>query len=369
MLYILVLTQLLYSATLVHSFEFIDLFHSGKSNNSWSQGRVCYRIPSLLKINDTVLIAFAAERLWQYSNQSYCSDESASNIVSRRSMDGGVTWGAMELVLPTGDENAERHPWTLYDGLNERVFLFSNANVDGCQCDVLYMTSDDFGVTWSKATNIDSSSGYYGMSLAHGIQHTTGRLVGCMRKICRNSCEADYHSKSYYSDDGGLSWSASEWLTTGTTECQLIELPDSRLYLNSRPYKGWEGEKNVRLSSYSEDAGTSWSAVQPESELIDFGFAVEGSMASDVNTGIVVFVHPFAKTRRNMTLYKGQYDGDELSSTYGRVLWDGSSTIQLYAGLSEYSDVIVLNAQNKSAGVLFERSEFNKISFANVNLD
>ena len=344
----------------------IDLFTAGKSNNTWSlDTRVCYRIPSLIKVNKNMLIAFAAERLWSEvePRPKYCSDESPSNIVSRRSEDGGLTWGEVELVYSTGEELVERHPWTLYDSVTQRIFVFTNTNVQGCHCDVEYKTSDDFGVTWSQSTAIDSATGYYGMSLAHGITHTSGRLVGCMRKICRNSCDADYHSKAYFSDDHGISWATSDWLDAGTTECQLIELPDERLYLNSRPYTGWEGEKNVRLSSYSDDRGSTWSPVQAEPNLIDFNFAVEGGMTSDVESGILLFLHPFAKTRRNMTLYQGVYDQNTK-----QVLWDTANTIQIYGGLSEYSDVVVLNPDLRTAGVMFERTEFQAISFAVIHL-
>lgn len=342
-------------------FEFVDLFEAGMSTNGWSSGRVCYRIPSLLKIEDKTLIAFAAERLWQNSGQFYCSDESASNIVSRKSTDGGVTWGPIELVIATGDEMAERHPWTIYDAINKKIFVFTNTNVNGCQCDVMYKTSIDFGDTWSDLVSIDSTSGYYGMSLAHGIQHSSGRLVGCMRKICRNSCEADYHSKSYYSDDGGVSWNTSEWLTAGTTECQLVELPDNRLYLNSRPYEGWEGQENLRLVSNSADRGSSWSEVVAEPNLIDYGFAVEGGMASDVDSGIILFSHPDAKTRRNMTLYRGK-----MNISSGLVEWNTADKIHIFSGLSEYSDVVVMSTAEETAGVLFERSEFQKLSFVVV---
>lgn len=198
----------------------------------------------------------------------------------------------------------------------------------------------------------------------HMASHTSGRLVGCMRKICRNSCPADYHSKSYYSDDRGATWSTSDWLTAGTTECQLIELPDHRLYLNSRPYQGWEGAENVRLSSYSDDRGTTWSDVSAEQNLIGNGFAVEGSMASDVKSG-VLFLHPFAKFRLNMTLYRGVYD-----TSTSIVVWDTSDTIQIYEGLSEYSDVTVLSTdlEHATAGVMFERSMYIAISFAVVDL-
>jgi hypothetical protein len=234
-----------------------DIFVSGVSIFSWSSGLdVCYRIPALLRLHSGTILAFAAERLT--GSQDSCSDESVSNIVMRRSLDGGSSWGEAVLVVP--NEGAERTPWVSQDAETGKIFLFSNTNVSisDCSCGIFYVSSDDDGETWGGSVELpdDSSSGYYGTSLATGITHrATGRLVGCMRRICRNSCPAQYNSKAYFSDDHGETWGTSEWLTDGTTECQIAELASGDLYLNSRPYEGWEGASNVRLASWSSDAG------------------------------------------------------------------------------------------------------------------
>ena len=34
--------------------------------------------------------------------------------------------------------------------------------------------------------------------------------------------------------------------------------------MNSRPYKGWDGEPNRRLVAYSEDVGETWGEVEVE---------------------------------------------------------------------------------------------------------
>ena len=93
-----------------------------------------------------------------------------------------------------------------------------------CSCGISYITSDDDGVTWSAPQQIPSESCVVGSSLASGITTRNGTLVGCLRKICRNSCPADYHSKLYFSRDRGQTWTASAEMAAGTTECQIAEV-------------------------------------------------------------------------------------------------------------------------------------------------
>ena len=314
------------------------------------------------------------------SKTSFCNDESASNIVQRRSTDGGVTWSDMELIIGTDETdgkgveqtNAERHSWSIFDANTKTIFIFTNDNVkgtDGCTCDVSYKTSTDNGITYSKLTSIDKeTTGVYGMGLAHGISHSSGRMVSCIRKICRNSCPADYASKAMFSDDNGMSWGSSDFLHAGTTECQIGELTDGRLYLNSRPYTGWDGDKNVRLESYSDDVGSTWSETQPVPNLVDWGFADEGTFASDGKGGShIVFVHPDAHDRSNMTLYKGEID------EFNNVQWPLDKVINIYEGSSVYSDATILSFEGGAeAGVLFERDfvgNTGTISFTRVKLD
>ncbi len=209
----------------------VDLFTTGISNFPWSAGMyACYRIPSLVRLTDGTLVALASERLVA---SGQCGDESPSNIVMRRSMDAGATWSNASLVLAAGPSHLERSAWALEDSSDGSLFVFSNANVNtttGCACAVEYVVSKDGGMSFSAPRAIPPGSGVYGSGLASGFMHSSGRLLGCMRKICRNSCPEDFHSMAFFSDDHGKSWSASAFLASGTTECQVAELSDARVY-------------------------------------------------------------------------------------------------------------------------------------------
>lgn len=169
-----------------------DVFVSGVSEYAWSRGqRVCYRIPALIRTTYGSLLAFASERL---VGSGGCGDESPSNIVMRRSDDWGTHWSNATRVLDAGEWNLERSAWVIEDSFDGAVHLFSNSAVNatvGCECAVEVTTSRDGGLTWTGPTPVPPSSGMYGSGLATGITHSSGRLIGCMRKICRNSCPQD----------------------------------------------------------------------------------------------------------------------------------------------------------------------------------
>eukprot|EP00948_MAST-09A_sp_MAST-9A-sp1_P003829 g3829.t1 len=355
------LTSVFLLSFIVKIFGITDLFTSGISNYSWSRGnKTCYRIPSIVKTPKGTLIAFASERI--SGAAGFCSDDSISNAVYRVSKDNGETWGEAQLVSPMESKKETNWGWTIVDTQSSRIFLFGNVNAADCKCDVQYTYSDDEGTSWQKPIRLAQDTGVYGSALTHGITHRkTKRLVGCMRRICRNSCPKVYNSKSFFSDDGGKSWQTSKWLAPGTTECQIAELSDGSLYLNSRPYIGWSGQKNVRLASWSHDAGTTWSEAVA-TELVDWAFADEGSLFSDPENDRVYFVHPDSHSRSNLTLWKssGNASHFEIAAT-------------IYSGAAAYSDGVVLDAKDfggegRKVGVVFEKDGYKTLSYEVVQV-
>jgi sialidase-1 len=130
-----------------------------------------------------------------------------------------------------------------------------------------------------------------------------------------------------------------------------------------RPYTGWSGQQNVRLAAFSADAGTTWSAPQAVPQLVDWGFADEGSVSSDPPSKRLYFVHPDSHARANLTLYASGDDGRS---------WRPQRTV--YSGSAAYSDSKVLDpasaqGNGTTVGVLFERDGYGKVSFARVRAD
>jgi len=333
----------------VSSSQYQELFVSGRSSFPWSLNQtVCYRIPSLAKISHDdkeTLLAIVAERTGS------CSDDADVNLVYRRSEDGGETWSKTALIRSLTSPSS---PWTIVDDALRKVYVFYNTDSHDCRCNVSYVTSSDYGLSFTE-TSIDlpSTSGAYGSALTHGITHrSSSRLIGCMRRICKNSCPPQYNAKSFFSDDHGITWNASKWLADGTTECQVAELADGSLYMNFRPYKGWSGPANLRLASWSNDVGETWSPAVAVTDLIDWGFADEGSVSSDPDTDRIFFVHPNAQDRSNLTLWK---------SSGNATKWTIVETI--YPGEAEYSDSLVLG---NSVGVLFEADGYGRVMYSTI---
>ena len=81
----------------------------------------------------------------------------------------------------------------------------------------------------------------------------------------------------------------------------------------------------------------------------------------------MLFVHPDAKDRSNLTLYKGEID------EFNNVQWPTEKLVNIYPGSSVYSDVqVLLFDTGAEAGIFFERDFVgNKgtISFTRVKLD
>jgi hypothetical protein len=118
---------------------------------------------------------------------------------------------------------------------------------------------------------------------------------------------------------------------------------------------------NRRLKAFSSDVGSTWSEVSDEPDLVDFGFADEGSVVSDPGNNVLYFSHPHATQRSNITLYRSTDDADS---------WTVFANV--YTGSSAYSSIAILDpypARAKSVGVLFERDGYGALAFTSVTED
>ena len=186
----------------------------------------------------------------------------------------------------------------------------------------------------------------------------------CMRKICRNSCPRDFHSYAAYSDDHGRTWNASHYLASGTTECQIAELSNGVLYMSIRAIAPYPNNHR-RLSSRSTDGGQSWGPIKLEPALVDAG-GCAGSVVTAAKQ--VIYSHPDAGGRSNMTIYCSHDDAESWSQTY-----------EVYSGSSAYSSLAIIApavpraggrtgaaASASGAGLLFEKDGYGALAFARV---
>lgn len=188
----------------------------------------------------------------------------------RRSLDGGKTWQADQLLAPDAKEG--------------------RALVDETNGDVLYVNpgqgwlyrSRDQGATWSKDSvqvrpdgfgNVPKLEGVAamqcGVTLAFGPQK--GRLLMPGRVMGPKNSNAvewrPYHySTALYSDDGGANWQVSQpFPVLGTGEAALAELSDGRILYNSRSHMS----RGNRYLAHSHDGGHLWTGAYRSPDLPD----------------------------------------------------------------------------------------------------
>jgi sialidase-1 len=235
-------------------------------------GYVTTRIPALVARESTLLAFGVGRHDWH--------DWSHTDILLRRSVDGGATWQPLQiLVQGKGAVVDNPTPLVTREG---RVHLLYQQNYEA----VFHLTSDDGGQTWTTPRDITAAfipfrNDYAWQVVApgpgHAIQHSSGRLLVPLW-LCnpttpkkppgdhRPSCVA-----TIYSDDDGRSWQRGAIVADTTAQIRnpsenvLVELSDGRVMMNIRS----ESTPRRRLISTSADGATQWTTPQFHDALYD----------------------------------------------------------------------------------------------------
>ena len=331
-----------------HTNELKYIFKSG------SEGYNTFRIPSIITTDSGVVLAFAEGR------KNSLSDSGDIDLVLKRSIDGGKTWGDL-IVIRDDSTNVCGNPSPVIDRKTGKIFLLSTWNRgDDTESEIINMTSVDTrrvyvmnsideGLSWSKPIEITDKVKkpnwtWYATGPVHGIQIREGSKKGRMIIPC-DHIEANtkkYYSHIIYSDDGGSSWNIG-----GTTpqdqvnECSVAEIGKGKLILNMRNYDRTQMNRKISISN---DYGESWGDIYDDKALVEpicqasiLRYSFKGFGRNDL-----LFINPADKNKRlNMTL--------RLSNDLGRT-WKGE--FLLHEGPSAYSDITKL--RNGNVGCLFE---------------
>ncbi len=317
-----------------------DLFTSG------ADGCHTYRIPSIIVARKGTLLAFCEGR------RKSRSDSGDIDLVLKRSTDGGVTWGKMQIVWDDGD-NTCGNPCPVIDEATGAIWLLltwnlgadrESAIVGGKSKDtrrVFVTRSSDDGLTWAGPTDITKTAKkpewtWYATGPGVGIQLRHGPHKGRLLIPCDHKVKADtqrYHSHVIYSDDGGATWQLGGVTGDGSNECQVIERADGSLLLNMR--RARNRTEPYRIVATSSDGGKTWGNSSLDKTLIAprcQGCIVRYTPSDARGPSISLFSNPASKSGRvNMTVRASFDDGRT---------WAASKT--LHAGPSAYSCLTVL---------------------------
>ena len=350
----------------------VFLWFSYLSNNRFATdvfvggvgGYHTYRIPSLLVSPKGSLLAICEGR------KTSMKDEGDIDLVMRRSVDGGKSWGPLALIHEEGGSETITigNPCPVVDTATGTIWLtFCRNNID-----VFVMSSLDDGQTWSKPRKITESAkkpewDWCATGPGVGIQLARGPKAGRLVIPCDHGEQVNgkrvISSHAMYSDDHGATWALGETVDAHTNECQLVELDNGEILMNMRNHWGIEGGKpergGKRAIAHSKDGGITWSPIAFDAALTEpvcqgslIAFPAPGNPARS----LLAFSNPASTwMRRAMTL---RVSGD------GGKTWPVSIPIDGWP--SAYSCLAPL--PKGRLGLLYERGRYRKITFTIIDL-
>ena len=336
-------------------FEQSPVFTAGEG------GYHTYRIPSLIVTAKGTLLAFCEGR------KKGTSDAGDIDLVLRRSLDGGKTWQAMQVVWDDRTNTCgnpcpvvERSTGTIWLHLTHNLGEDKEAAIiagksKGTRTAWVTKSTDD-GVTWARPTEITKSVKqpdwtWYASGPGVGIQTKAGRLViPCDNKVAVTMAR---QSHVIYSDDKGETWKLGGVVGPNCNESQVAELTDGSLLLNMRSYEA----NHRRMIATSSDGGLTWSQPVEDQTLIE-PVCQASLMRYPGDKPLLLFSNPASTKREKMTVRLSRDDGKS---------WPAAR--QLHAGPAAYSCLSVLN--DGTIACLYERGKdkpYDNITLARFSL-
>ena len=328
------------------------------------EGYAGYRIPAVVATRAGTLLAFCEGRV------ASAADHGHIHIVLRRSLDGGRTWGPLQVVARNGNGLAGNPAPVVLD--TGRILLVHVRAAAGATEDAILrgkvkaadarrvwvQHSDDDGLTWSAPREITAQVKkpgwrWYATTPGHALQLSTGRVLVPGNHTrpptgTDTGTEAKYNSgHCLLSDDRGESWYLG-YLDENTdgyvnvNETTAAELPDGRVYFNTRNDSRSPGN---RADAHSADGGRT--LVKP--------FRPQAGLVAPVCQGSVLHLRD-----PDLLLFSGPADPAFRALMTVRVSADAGTTWRPAYPLdglpAAYSDLVRADAD--TVGLLYETGDF-----------
>ena len=248
-----------------------------------------FRIPFIINVNENIVICGTEAR------RGGTGDFVMSDVVYKRSSDGGATWGVGQVLIAnnnvfTTPSHGSRvvNPCAVRKG--SRIFVFGSPIDDATTTTYYgvalgaptfysyfgYKYSDDGGLTWSAWQDLSALKTAETNLLAagpssNGLVLTNGTIVIPMldHRHSNNTADAgaDWAIRSglLYSTDNGATWHLSPWIPQFTDEGTIIEYKTNEIMLISRGldiyYRAW----------VTADMGDTWTQHVATDKLLQGG--------------------------------------------------------------------------------------------------
>lgn len=347
-----------------------------------------YRIPALECCPDGTLVAFAEAR------KDSSMDSGRISIAMRRSLDGGKTWSPVEIVAEGGNEYSCGNPVPLWDKKGKELILIYNKTfADDSEHKILFrkargirgtfvMRSPDCGKTWLTPCEISSQvkvpeQTWFAVGPSGAVQMEGGKFDG--RIVCPVATATFvpqmYWAAAFFSDDGGKTWSAGEFVSyAGANESQIAQIGTDAIAINMR-VQGLNPDKtrrtNFRVVALSRDGGKTWGNPVEDKNLPEPICHGSFSSARRGDSFLLAFSNPASVSKReNMTLRfsdSARYIDALSKKSLDCDAWP--HRLLVCPGLSGYSDTAFVGG--KHLGIVYERGEktsFDQIDFALIDI-
>lgn len=305
------------------------------------EGKVCYRIPSIMTANEGTIIAAADERIAKCDDLRTHED---INIVVRLSHDNGETWTEEKRVVDFPLNESASDPSMILDKETGVIFLFYNYMNLETEKDIYYLhyvKSLDNGLTWSKPVDItpqitkpEWKNHFKFIASGRGCQTKQGDLLHCLVDLQQGVIV-------FGSSDHGETWFFVDSPVHPADESKIVELPDGTWLINSRVQGA-----GMRYIHTSTDNGLTWIS-KADSMLPDPACNAEVLLTKDW----MLFSNAFSKTNRENLCISVSQDWGK-SWILRKIVYEGGAA---YSALTEL--------KNGDICVLYEREDYTKIVF------
>lgn len=305
----------------------VDVFVAGEA------GYYCIKIPNLIAFGNGRLVALAEAR------NGSCSDYAPTSLVTKRSVDGGLSWTPLQVVHAEPGHVIGNAAPVLLRSTGRLLVPFCRDNLE------VYQTySDDGGVTWALPVPVSNATKqewrWIGLGPPSAIQLQSGRVIVPSYHDTSPHWEDGTltHVHLLLSDDEGVNWRIGASIDADgegddySNECSAVELvgQPNAVLVNARTLA------SHRVQLLSLDGGSTFSgAPQLKHDLPQPLDGCEGAMVQLPN-GTLLLSNPAALTLRfNLTLHASHDQGaswlpiaviDEQPSAYSALaVWPNTS--------------------------------------------